>query len=407
MENKTLNIFTIDFPYGNGEPFLKNEIDILAKKFDRIYIFPMNFNNTIIKYELPENITIKHQNIFYPYNRLSILCKNIFFISNIFISEILKTNYKKIYISNFTKHLNVLLHRINAANKLSHLFQDKNNLVYTYWFTQWTMIFSIINSKQKNISLFTRIHGMDVYEDQHTEKDFFFPFRYFQSKQIKKVISISENGMKHLLNTSPYFVNKLMVNRLGVLNFGINPSEKTKEFILVSCSSFQKYKRVHLIVQILQKLDLKIKWIHFGEGEERALVESEVKKLKNNISFELRGHISSKEIMDFYINNRVDLFINVSETEGIPVSIMEAMSFGIPCIATNVGGVSEIVNTKNGFLVEKDLKTETVASLINNYSKLDNAKTEAFRKAAFKTWEEKFNQQKNGNDLTTILFNEN
>ena len=52
---------------------------------------------------------------------------------------------------------------------------------------------------KKNISLYTRIHGMDVYEDQHSENNFFFPFRCFQKKQINEVIAISENGKQHLL----------------------------------------------------------------------------------------------------------------------------------------------------------------------------------------------------------------
>lgn len=42
----------------------------------------------------------------------------------------------------------------------------------------------------------------------------------------------------------------------------------------------------------------------------------------------------------------------MSDSEGIPVSIMEAMSFGIPVIARNVGGMSEIVNEENGLLLE-------------------------------------------------------
>jgi len=46
--------------------------------------------------------------------------------------------------------------------------------------------------------------------------------------------------------------------------------------------------------------------------------------------------------------------MNLSETEGIPVSIMEAQSAGVPILATNLGGTSEIVNNENGFLVEKD-----------------------------------------------------
>jgi glycosyltransferase involved in cell wall biosynthesis len=405
MSNKVLNIFTIDFPYGNGEPFLKNEIEVLAKSFEKIVVFPMNFKDTSIKCKLPDNIVIQHETIFDPYNRLHILSGNILLIANIFLMELIKTPFKKQYLLNFRKHFNVLLHRINAANKLASLFKStsQKHLVYTYWFTQWTLIFSIVNYKQKNISLYTRIHGMDVYEDQHADKEFFFPFRYFQAKQIKKVIAISENGRDHILKVSPQFNDKVLVNRLGVLHHGLNPNNSEGEFVLVSCSSFQSYKRVHLIFEILKKIDLKIKWIHFGDSEERTFVEKTFNDIPSNVTIDFMGYVSNTSLMEFYRKNHVDLFINVSETEGIPVSIMEAMSFGIPCIATNVGGVSEIVNNTNGFLVEKHFNTDQVAEFIINYYKLDISNKNAFRDQALNTWRSFYDQETNCKDLITIL----
>ncbi|MEO6305292.1 MAG: glycosyltransferase [Bacteroidia bacterium] len=406
MSNTVLNIFTIDFPYGNGEPFLKNEIEILSKKFETIFVYPLNFKDTSIKYDLPPNIIVKHEDIFSPYNRLAVLSKNIFLISSIFISEITSSGFGKYYISNFRRHFNILLHRINAANSLSNSFKKKAqpHLVYTYWFTQWTLIFSIVNRKQKNIDLFTRIHGMDVYEDQHTEKNFFFPFRIFQEKQIKKVIAISENGKQHLIKMAPQFKDKVVVNRLGVIHHNLNPINTNNEFVLVSCSSFQKYKRVNLIAEILKNINFKIKWIHFGDSEERRTVVDGFKNIPSNVSIELRGFISSKELMEFYKNHPVDLFINVSETEGIPVSIMEAMSFGIPCIATNVGGVSEIVNASNGLLVKKDLDIKEVAAFITNY-RARPEEVPNYRSNAQITWRKKYNIEENTKQLANILIN--
>lgn len=405
MSNKVLNIFTIDFPYNNGEPFLKNEIEVLAKSFEKIIVFPMNFKDTKIKCQLPDNIVVQHETIFDSYNRLSVFGRNFFLIITIFFSEILKTPFKKQYLFNFRKHFNILLHRVNAAKKLAPIFnsQDQKHLVYTYWFTQWTLIFSIINSKQKNISLYTRIHGMDVYEDQHADKGFFFPFRYFQAKQIKKVIAISENGRDHLLKVSPQFNHKVEVNRLGVLHHGINPNNSEGEFVLVSCSSFQSYKRVHLILEILKKIYFPIRWIHFGDSEERKLVEKTFNDIPSNVTIDLMGYVSNTSLMEFYRKNHVDLFINVSETEGIPVSIMEAMSFGIPCIATNVGGVNEIVNNTNGFLVKKYFNNDQVAEFIINYNKLDVLKKNVFRDQALNTWRSLYDQQTNCDDLIKIL----
>ncbi len=58
------------------------------------------------------------------------------------------------------------------------------------------------------------------------------------------------------------------------------------------------------------------------------------------------GYGSIDDLMLFFKENSVDLFINASITEGTPVSIMEAISCGIPIIATDVGGNPEIVSEK-------------------------------------------------------------
>ena len=98
------------------------------------------------------------------------------------------------------------------------------------------------------------------------------------------------------------------------------------------------------------------------------------------------------EIQEIYKNYYFDFFINTSLYEGLPVSIMEAFSFGIPAIATNVGGTSEIVNSENGVLIDKDFDpkevAETIVQIYNN--NLNN-----LRVNAWKTWKEKFDAEKN------------
>lgn len=50
--------------------------------------------------------------------------------------------------------------------------------------------------------------------------------------------------------------------------------------------------------------------------------------------------LGNQLVYDFYRNNDVDVFVNLSESEGIPVSIIETISFGVPVVATDVGGNS-------------------------------------------------------------------
>ena len=59
------------------------------------------------------------------------------------------------------------------------------------------------------------------------------------------------------------------------------------------------------------------------------------------ITYDLKSEILNEEVIRFYQQNHVDLFLLTSEYEGIPVAIMEAMAAGIPVMATNAGGIAE------------------------------------------------------------------
>jgi glycosyltransferase involved in cell wall biosynthesis len=83
----------------------------------------------------------------------------------------------------------------------------------------------------------------------------------------------------------------------------------------------------------------------------------------------------------------IDLFILTSNYEGLPVSIIEALIFGKPVIASNVGGISEILDGTNGFALDNDpvLFTEKILYYLNNKEAYNTA-----CKAARKTYEDKF-----------------
>src|SRR5699024_5480479 len=113
---------------------------------------------------------------------------------------------------------------------------------------------------------------------------------------------------------------------------------------LVSCSSIISVKRLDLIIEILSKINLDIKWTHIGDGALGANIRALAKRKLRKIDYEFLGYIDNNDILKVYEKLDVDYFINMSDSEGLPVSMMEAMSLGIPVIARNVGGISEIVD---------------------------------------------------------------
>ena len=86
--------------------------------------------------------------------------------------------------------------------------------------------------------------------------------------------------------------------------------------------------------------------------------------LPSNVERIFRGFVSLEKIMAHYKHSPVDVFMNVSSYEGQPVSIKEAISCGIPVVATDVGGNSEIVTSKNGILLNANPPAREIADAL-------------------------------------------
>ena len=111
-----------------------------------------------------------------------------------------------------------------------------------------------------------------------------------------------------------------------------------------------------------------IKYLIIGDGEERVNLENFVKKanLGNSVRF-LGNRNDIINLMHIF-----DLFVLTSNNEGLGRVILEAMSCGIPVIATKVGGVPEIItDKKNGLLIPPNSPvrlSNTINRLLANYN---------------------------------------
>jgi len=165
---------------------------------------------------------------------------------------------------------------------------------------------------------------------------------------------------------------------------------------------------VHLIIEALSKInDIPLKWVHFGDGPlSTELYDLAERILPPNISWKFMGHIPNQELLQWYRENPVSVFINVSETEGIPVSIMEAMSFGIPVIATNVGGTGEIVREVfDGMLVSAEGSHTEVSEVLIRLSKLSSNELIKVTMTLKNSWTENCNAKMNYISFTDMLLN--
>ena len=395
MKAEKLILISEKYPFGSSETFLENEIKILSRLFDQIHIFPL-FKEKKIR-ELPKNVFL-NTGICTPQtnqNRKINIPERIL-IYNFLLKEFINTKQKRFFISKIRWFANLLKNSKKEANILEKQLRNISGslMFYSYWMNSGTSILTFL--KQKNIinEFIFRVHGFDLYEDRHPGN--YMPFRYTNMKFCKNVYTISKQSKNHLESKNIYPA-KVKLAYLGTFDVGINKLSENNIFTIVSCSSIIALKRIDLIIEILKKTSSKIKWIHLGDGQKMQEITKQAKKLPPNINWKLKGNLSYDKVLEFYKNTEINLFVNVSETEGLPVSIMEAISFGIPVIATDVGGTSEIVNEKTGILIPKDFyphPRNSKSKIINNFPDSEY-NTPKFRKGVRKFWEENFEAEKN------------
>ena len=135
-----------------------------------------------------------------------------------------------------------------------------------------------------------------------------------------------------------------------------------EEIVIVCVARLVQLKRHDVLIKAFSKINSnqKNKLLIVGNGPERQQLEALVKTLSltDNILF-LGERNDIPEIL-----NESDIYTLTSDTEGLSCSILEAMAAGLPIVATNVGGNSELViEGKNGFLIEMGSIEKTAIKL--------------------------------------------
>lgn len=399
--NEELVMITRRFPYFKTEAFIESEIKYTAENFEKVLIIPTEISST--HRTIPNNVIVN--------DNLST-----FFSKKIYRS--IKTLFSKIFWKTLFDHTPQIktisdLKRIfiysSGFSTFTAFFEKnltllENKVIYTYWLNEAAYSLAHIRKKHNvKFKLVSRAHRYDLYEG--TKDTFnFWPYRRQLLLDLDAIYVISEDGKKFL--QQKYDVkDNIIVSKLGIFDRNvISRKSEPEKVVFISVSRITKLKRVALIFSSLKEFatrnpKLNIKWIHFGNGPEMYSLEKEIKRITNpNIEIQLKGYVENEKIYTYYENNNVDIFINLSTSEGIPVSIMEAQSFGIPILATDVGGTSEIVNSQVGYLLDAN---PTIDQIVNAIDSIIKNKPDS--KDIKKYWAKNFNANTNYKSFSESL----
>lgn len=360
-----LFLLTSYFPFGTGEPFLESEIKYACKAFDTVYIIPamkigeerpIPCNAVVLEPEIKSNKDF----LKYGINKQSTDIKSVW----------REFNRLKAYKS--LSRLRSFLISLLILNSLKHSKQIKrvlelvnpDDIVYSYWGYSWG--FTIPFTDFNGAKLISRFHGSDLYEYL---PGVMLPFRKELLKKLDLAVFISKDGQAYTRSRYPGLECNSTVSYLGTTDCGMAKKKDDNILRVVSCSFVKPVKRVDLIFKALQELNNpNIEWTHIGGGELFEDLKALIEKSPHAFKVNLLGAKSNHEVKEILRNGGFDVFVNVSSSEGLPVSIMEAISFGIPVIGTDVGGTPEIVTEETGILISANPDAKEVGAAIMSLS---------------------------------------
>lgn len=244
-----------------------------------------------------------------------------------------------------------------------HFLFKKIDIIHTHRYKENLLGFLLKFTTNPNAKLVTTVHGdtevenFKIKEKLKLEIDKFVLKKYY-------IVAVSEELKKRLINKG------LSNNRISCIHNGIkipeiNFSRKKDSIIHIgSVGRLVPVKRYELLIDIAYKVKERINNVCFsilGDGPMKKDLLDKINRLGLSQHFKIFPPVTDPSV--YY--QSLDIYVNTSEHEGLPISILEAMSFSLPVVASKVGGIPEIIiHGKDGYLLEKYDKENFIKILL-------------------------------------------
>ena len=348
-----------------------------------IVLYPTFGGSCIVATELGKALSKKgHEIHFITYSepvRLGELRKNIYY------NEVRTSDYP---LFKFTPYEQVLTSKLVDVVKFERL-----DLLHVHYAIPHAsaayMAQQILKDQGVEIPFVTTLHGTDI---TLVGKDHSFePVINFSINKSNRVTAVSENLKKETFELFDIKNNiEVIPNFICLKEYKMDNNDYYKkrfapnnEKVICHVSNFRKVKRIEDVIIAFEGIskEMDVKLLLVGDGPERARLEqiSRNYKFSKNIFF-LGSLKSTKEVL-----NISDLFILPSSKESFGLSALEAMACGVPVIASDSGGIPEVISHgKSGLLNsvgDTCQMTKNALKLLSNDSILESFKTNAYQQA--------------------------
>lgn len=316
----------------------------------------------------------------------------------------------------------------NQINKKIKLIQlDKKNNLYSKLILPFILLklikkegFDIIHThlsslfylfpfaKFLNIKIFHTIHNIAKKDanniNQHTNNFLF-------KNRIATPVAISEEIQKTILELYNYHAP--IIHNGSYKAMKTDKFSETEKFLLKLKA--HKYKKMvcsiarltpqknHKLLIECAKEKSDILFICLGDWgiEEQEYAEEIIESMKNTDNIKYIG--VKDNVSDYLILS--DAIIFTSLYEGLPISLLEAISIGKPCISTAVGGIPDLITPECGYITYSINDKNSILSLIEKWQKDDDSELNKKKNILISTFDKNFSIENCANKYLT-LFNE-
>lgn len=262
------------------------------------------------------------------------------------------------------RHLDIPVDVVSEANRsFFQLIKDTRNIIvrrsphiiHSHRYKENIMAF--LSSKYNNgIILVSTQHGMP----ESIRTGYYNKYILLQkinllllSRYYRKVIAVSYDIQITYINEFGFQENKVAMIHNGTEIHKNKFLKRDKDyFIIGSMGRLFPVKDYSLMVEIAREVKKETDKIRFelaGDGPDRAMIMDLIDRYRLEKTFILRGFVENP--VEFY--QGLDVYLNTSRHEGIPMTILEAMLYEIPIVGPNMGGLKEMMKDGiEGYLVD-------------------------------------------------------
>lgn len=363
---ESIILLTRDFPFRGGEGFVRDEVSRLAR-FGRVIVLPAFATRSETPRTMPEGAVLDTslaERGVSSVLRPSIIATLVSAAMGEVASRpgILVSPRSLVRLAGYLYRAGRVLDWVRRATAEG----DPPRRVMAFWSNSEAFGMALAARSDSRIMLVSRSHRFDVWDDENPGG--YLPFRWCIARHSHRLLPSSQEAADHLREVLPVEPDKVVVAPLGVdPPFEPDPWRDREEILVVSCSTEASVKRLPLVAASVRRAavgdpDRRWKWIHLGTGEDQ--VRTELEGGPTNLEFESTGWMSRDSVFAFHRDRQPNCLVNLSSSEGVPLSILEALSMRVPVVATAAGGTAEMVDDSVGALLPVEVDAETAGAAI-------------------------------------------